>query len=91
MEYFCTKQNWTAKVKAKNLTQLSSIAKVVKHIVGEHVMKAYAAIRGVYQVFVYLEGIMESVHFICHQELLREREENKTRTVLIPLRVEIRW
>jgi len=24
---------------------------------------------------------MESVHFICHQELLREREENKTRTV----------
>jgi len=24
---------------------------------------------------------MESVHFICHQELLKEREENKPRTV----------
>ena len=34
-------------------------------------------LRVLFAVFVYLEGIMESVHFICHQELLRKREENK--------------
>jgi hypothetical protein len=34
---------------------------------------------------------MESVHFICHQELLSERDETKTRNVLTPLRVKTRW
>ena len=68
-------------VRPRILLNYQSIDEVLKHIVGEHVMKAYTAVRGVYQVFVYLEVIMESVHFICHQELWGEREENKTRTV----------
>ena len=40
-------------------------------------MKAYTAIRHAYQVFVYLERIMELVHFICHPELWGEREKIK--------------
>jgi len=68
-------------VRPRILLNCQSIAEVFKHIVGEHLMKAYTTVRCVYQIFVYLEEIMESVHFICHQELLREREENKTRTV----------
>ena len=69
------------KVRPRILLNYQSIAEVFKHIVGEHVMKAWTTVRGAYQIFVYYEGIMESVHFICHQELLREIEENKTRTV----------
>ena len=69
------------KVRPRVILNYQSIAEVFKYIVGEYVMKAYTAVRGVYQVCVYLEVIMESVHFICNQELLREREENKTRTV----------
>ncbi len=69
------------KERPRILLNYQSIAEVFKHIVGEHVMNAYTTVWGVYQIFVYLEGIMESVHFICHQELLRERDETKTRTV----------
>ena len=69
------------KVRPRILLNYKSIAEVFEHIVGEHVMKVYSTVRGVYQVCVYLEGIMESGHFICYQELLREREENKTRTI----------
>jgi hypothetical protein len=69
------------KVRPRVILNYQSIAEVFKYIVGEYVMKAYTAVWGVYQVFVYLEVIMESVHFICNQELWREREENKTRTV----------
>ena len=68
------------KVRPRILLNYQSIAEVFKHSV-EHVIKAYTAAMGVYQVFVYLEGIMKSVHFICHQELLRERKEKKTRIV----------
>jgi len=69
------------KVRPRILLSYPSIDEVFKHIVGEHVMKAYTAVRGVYQVFVYLEVIMESVHFICHQELWGEEKKTKTRTV----------
>ncbi len=48
------------KVRPRILLNYQSIAEVFKHIVGKDVMKAYTAVRGVYQVFVYLEGIMES-------------------------------
>jgi hypothetical protein len=69
------------KARPRILLNYQSIDEVFKHIFGEYVMKAYAAVRGVYQVFVYLEGIMESVHFICHPELWGESKENKTKTV----------
>ena len=68
LEHFCTNKNGQQKGKAKNNTNNRSIAVEFNHIAGEYVMKVYTAERGVYQVFVYLEVIMESVHFICHQE-----------------------
>ena len=40
------------KVRPRILLNYQSISEVVKQIVGEYVMKAYAAVRAVYQVFV---------------------------------------
>ncbi len=65
------------KVRPRILLNCQSIDEVFKHIVGEHVMKAYTAVRGVYQAFVYLEVIMESVNFICSQELWGKEKRTK--------------
>ena len=69
------------KVRPRIILNYQSIAEVFKHIVGEYVMKAYTAVKGISQVFLYVEVIMESVYFICHPKLWGGREENKTRAV----------
>ena len=76
------------KVRPRILLNYQSIDEVFKHIVGEHVMKAYTAVRVVYKVIAYLEVIMESVHFICHQE--QWGKEKKTKQDLSKLHSELK-
>jgi hypothetical protein len=76
------------KVRPRIILSYQSIAEVFNQIVGEYVMKAYTVVRGVYQVFVSLEVIMEPVHFICHQELWGK--EKKTKQKLSKLHSELK-
>jgi hypothetical protein len=68
------------KVRPRIIFNYQSITEVFKHIIEEYAIKAHTAVRGMYQVFLYLEVIMESVYFISHSELWG-KEKNKTRTV----------
>ena len=58
-----------------------SIADVFRHIVGDHVMEAYAAVRDLYQILVIL-GMDHGVHaFFMPFRTMERKGKKKTRTV----------
>ena len=78
----------TKKVRPRIILKYQSIAEVFKHIVGEYVMKAYTAVRGVSQVFVYLAVIWNC--FILSATQNCRGKEKKTKQELSKLHSELK-
>jgi hypothetical protein len=78
----------TKKVRPRIILKYQSIAEVFKHIVGEYVMKAYTAVRGVSQVFVYLAVIWN--WFISSATQNCRGKEKKTKQELSKLHSELK-